>query len=1493
MPNNDIVLNIKYNSRDAIQQIRELANSATKELNRLKRTGIKGDQLESISEDLRTAKTEAQDLARIFQKKLDSPKTGTKLREAVDEVFRLNEALKQTEQGSEAYTRIAAQLASARGRLNARKDAKDMGFADVKDVETGEKKLGIVQQIINKENEIVQLKKDLLAEEAKITGVQRDETAEAKQTAASINEAADKAKDLKDEIKGIDDAAKSAGKSVDNLTSATGKATSNKQSAKLEKELEDLRQAQETFQEYADADSGFEIEGKNVAELQRELDRLSKAYRILRKEGIPTEQEETFERIRDTIVQLTTALSAYDSKVKKTFTAEQKDSVVELELHKGLQDMDYGELVKHRDALKDIFESIRKAGIPDERKDEFYQLKVAIEETNVALKKFDTLVKGAATQKIDPKEVVDTTKQPFRANTNAKIEDMSVVELTLHIKDLQREMRALAAIRAEDRTEEQVDRYNELYYALQRANEQYATMQQEMVNTADVMNAMNGAVQGLSNAKGPLSGVLSIIESIGPVMQQAGLISEATLATVTSGISLAISAVTLFANVVKSAIDSIKRAITSILSAAKRVIEFVIDGIKRVISAISSLVSKISGSLKKAIDKVRGSADKAFSMKNLKRTLQMLTKYIFGFRSFFFLYRRLRKYIGEGIENLVQFQSATNETNTAITELRTSLLYLKNAWAAAFAPIINYVYPTLVYLMDLLASVGNTIARFFAALTGAETVLQAVRVDAGDYAESLNNIGGSAGNAADEQEKLNDRLAAFDDLNVLGVDKDTDPNSGSGGGGGGLGDNIDPNEMFRRIETPVNRLADMIKRAWKTGDAFDLGDLFASSLEKSLDKVHLWLTGEGREKVLKIGNLIGTFFDGMLSHKDLGASIGRVIGDAFDLVCDTINTIITPERMMKFGQQLAGAMNTAIPMIVPKLGETLGNLFRSAIAGFYGWVTTADWKGYAQAIADGFNNFLNEMSRTITTTKGTLSQAAVALNGWDMLGISITEFAQGMINMLGEAIARTDWTALGEGIGQLLSRIDISGIWTAILNVGNGIKNGAKGIWSAFEANAPEGATRALTPLVSILQNIPDLITEIAGVVKRFLPTLDEVNAWMDGLPDTIDRVFTTLDSLIDVLDRIASVIERLMPGAQNFVSNWTRNAGEATREVNNTTTAVVELFDVANHYTGGGFGLFGDIVSGAHSLGRSIHDDIIDPENAATSTTDRLRDSLSQLLFGTTLGKNASNISDNITNIKGALEDTTGTVGNVKGAFENMSTQAVTSLKSIPEAFTEMKGVADTQSANIKGTYDNTFESVKQGSIDSAKVVQDNFLLASDSIKDSFIQTWDEIKKAVSEGGSMYVALTDGVNNTLKSLLNGMINGINTSITKPLQDISKSFNILRTLDVNGTRPFAGIPYLNVPTIPALAQGAVIPPNNQFLAVLGDQRNGTNIEAPLDTIKQAVGEEFAPYAEAIVEAVMQVVSAVNNKELKIGDKEIGRANDRYNTQRSIIRGTML
>ena len=61
--------------------------------------------------------------------------------------------------------------------------------------------------------------------------------------------------------------------------------------------------------------------------------------------------------------------------------------------------------------------------------------------------------------------------------------------------------------------------------------------------------------------------------------------------------------------------------------------------------------------------------------------------------------------------------------------------------------------------------------------------------------------------------------------------------------------------------------------------------------------------------------------------------------------------------------------------------------------------------------------------------------------------------------------------------------------------------------------------------------------------------------------------------------------------------------------------------------------------------------------------------------------------------------------------------------------------------------------------------------------------------------------------------------------------------------------------------IPRLAQGAVIPPNREFLAVLGDQRHGTNLEAPEDLIRKIVREEAGGGGEttALLQAILSAI----------------------------------
>lgn len=97
-----------------------------------------------------------------------------------------------------------------------------------------------------------------------------------------------------------------------------------------------------------------------------------------------------------------------------------------------------------------------------------------------------------------------------------------------------------------------------------------------------------------------------------------------------------------------------------------------------------------------------------------------------------------------------------------------------------------------------------------------------------------------------------------------------------------------------------------------------------------------------------------------------------------------------------------------------------------------------------------------------------------------------------------------------------------------------------------------------------------------------------------------------------------------------------------------------------------------------------------------------------------------------------------------------------------------------------------------------------------------------------------------NGVLSFISGLVNGIINGVNVMI-RAMNKLS--FNVPDWVPVLGGKKFGfNLSELKNVNIPLLAEGAVIEPNKPFAAVLGDQKQGTNIEAPLDTIKQAVSE---------------------------------------------------
>jgi hypothetical protein len=138
-----------------------------------------------------------------------------------------------------------------------------------------------------------------------------------------------------------------------------------------------------------------------------------------------------------------------------------------------------------------------------------------------------------------------------------------------------------------------------------------------------------------------------------------------------------------------------------------------------------------------------------------------------------------------------------------------------------------------------------------------------------------------------------------------------------------------------------------------------------------------------------------------------------------------------------------------------------------------------------------------------------------------------------------------------------------------------------------------------------------------------------------------------------------------------------------------------------------------------------------------------------------------------------------------------------------------------------------------------------------------------------------------NGIINAFEAMINFIVNGLNRL----------SFDVPDWVPAIGGRKWGvNIPNVNFADvkIPRLARGAVIPPNREFLAVLGDQTRGTNIEAPLSTIEEAVSIVMGEQNQALIEVLREILEAILG--IEVGDDVIGAAAERYNQKRLGVYG---
>lgn len=478
----------------------------------------------------------------------------------------------------------------------------------------------------------------------------------------------------------------------------------------------------------------------------------------------------------------------------------------------------------------------------------------------------------------------------------------------------------------------------------------------------------------------------------------------------------------------------------------------------------------------------------------------------------FQLIATIQSAFAEGMQSLAQYSQSVNAN---ISSMMSALMQLRNAFAAAFEPILSVVAPYLATFISWLAKAINMLGQFIAALTGKGYAVQAKKVQM-DYAKSLQKTAGGAGKAAKALKEMQDYTLGFDELHI--IDKPSDSGSPDDGDSNDAGDLL-PTDMFETVEidSKIKGLADRVKEAFKTGDFYSLGADLGQKIQDALGSID-W--DAIYEKADKFGTGLATFLNGLIS----------------------------PDTFSVLGATIAGALNTALHFL-----DSFGTKF--------------DWSNFGLSIAAGINTFFSTFDFVL---------AADTANKW----------INGILTTLIKAVQGTNWTMIGEKIGEFIKGIDFIDI---LSNIGTLIFEAimaAIKAWNGFFDVAPIEATiiaavallkftglgasiaKAIAAQIAGSEIVTGIGTAIAGLGPKIAGFI--LSPWTLAIGAAILAVFMTIkhwdeikEFLAKLWDGIKKTVVEVWDSIKNFFkTTWDEIVSYYPEKWNELKTATSELWE-------------------------------------------------------------------------------------------------------------------------------------------------------------------------------------------------------------------------------------------------------------------------------------------------------------------------------------------
>lgn len=499
---------------------------------------------------------------------------------------------------------------------------------------------------------------------------------------------------------------------------------------------------------------------------------------------------------------------------------------------------------------------------------------------------------------------------------------------------------------------------------------------------------------------------------------------------------------------VLNAFKSVPAVLAKIPAAAAQALSKVPGIVKNAFTTATGVVVRFGKALG---SQLAGKAKQAVSnLKRLGKSSNSVSKSILKLSSMFKLMlirmamRAAIQGVKEGMQNLVKYSDSANQS---ISNLMSGMTYLKNSFAAAFAPILSIVAPILNTLINLLATAISYVNQFFAALGGGKTFIRAKKVNE-DYAKSIGAVGGAAKSAGKDAKKA---LAPFDELNQL--QENAAGGGGGGGGGAGAGDMFETVGIDKGISDFVNQLKDL----WSDGDWKGVGKLIGGKINDAVLQFTDYISwGRIGAKIKEFVTAFTSIFNSLVAAIDWYA-IGIMMGTGINTLAYTLYLLLTQIDWFMLGNALSQSLMGMVHTVNwAAVGATIGAYFQAQISGLLGFIIGTDWITIGAALATsimGLNAQINweqlgylfaaGLNAAFSVLGGFAAEFDWSLFGnqiaaslsimfqtfdWGQVAEALSTFVLGLLDFLITVVQETDWVAFVQGIVDCIEAVDWIGL---------------------------------------------------------------------------------------------------------------------------------------------------------------------------------------------------------------------------------------------------------------------------------------------------------------------------------------------------------------------------------------------------------------------------------------------------------------------------------